>query len=66
MTAIAERISKELTQLPEQDQEADLCEVIERLDDLRAKKINDAVKSGEMQTFKSSGIISDLRQKYGL
>ena len=43
MAAIAKRISNELLPLPEKDQEEVLHEVWERLHDIRAKKIHDAI-----------------------
>jgi diphthamide synthase (EF-2-diphthine--ammonia ligase) len=66
MTAIAERISNELLPLPEKDQEEVLHEVWERLRDLRAKKIHDAVQSGDMESYDSREVIADLRKKHAL
>ena len=66
MTAIAKRISNELLPLPEKDQEEVLQEVWERLQDIRAKKIHDAVLSGDMETYDSREVIADLRKKYAL
>ncbi len=66
MTAIAERISEELTTLPQEDQEAVLREVRERLHDLRAKKVYDAVQAGEMETYSSADARAELRKKHGL
>lgn len=66
MTAIAERISKELIPLPVEEQNSVLAEVKEILEDLRAKNVFDAVKAGEMETYDSKTNISDMRNKYGL
>jgi len=66
MTAIAERISQELLDLPEEEQDCVLAQIQEYLHDLRAKKIYDAVKSGEMATYKSASVIADLRSKHGI
>ncbi len=66
MNAIAERICDELTTLPQEDQETVLREVRERLHDLRAKKVHDAVQSGEMETYDSAEVMVELRKKYAL
>ena len=66
MTAIAERISEELTALPKKDQEEVLHEVWERLHDLRAKKVYDAVQSGDMKTYDSTEAMAELREKHAL
>ena len=66
MTAIAERISEELTILPKKDQEAVLHEVWERLHDFRAKKVYDAVQSGDMKTYDSADVMAELREKHAL
>ncbi len=66
MTAIAERISEELMTLPKKAQEAVLCEVWERLHDLRAKKVYEAVKSGDMETHDSAEVMTELKKKYAL
>lgn len=66
MTALAERISKELTELSEKDQEAILNEVRERLHDLRANKVHEAIKSGNVDTHDSLEVINDLREKHGI
>ena len=66
MTAIAERISQELIALPLEEQNSVLEEVKETLQDLRAKKVYEAVKAGEMDTYDSKSVFSDMRKKYGL
>jgi len=66
MTAIAERISQELLSLSQEEQNSILNEVREKLQDLRAKKVYEAVKSGEMETHDSQSVFSDMRKKYGL
>ena len=66
MTAIAKRISNELLPLPEKDQEEVLHEVWERLHDIRAKKIHDAVLSGDMEKYDSREVLADLRKKHAL
>lgn len=66
MTTLAQRISNELTPLALEDQEIVLQEVRERLQDLRAKKVYEAVKSGSMETHDSSEVMNQLKKKYAL
>jgi hypothetical protein len=66
MTAIATRISKELIELPAEEQAAVLREVKERLEDLRAKKAYDSYLSGESKAGDFEASLADLEREHGV
>lgn len=66
MTALAKRISKELIELPAEEQAAVLREVKDRLEDLRARKAYDSYLSGETKTEDFETSLAELEREHGL
>ena len=64
MTAIATRISKELIELPSQEQMAVLREVKERLEDLRARKAYDSFLSGDSKAGDFEASLAELEREH--
>lgn len=63
MTALATRISKELTKLPTDEQAAVLREVKERLEDLRARKAYDSYLSGKSKARDLETSLAELERE---
>lgn len=66
MTAIAAHISKELIELPAEEQSAVLREVKERLEDVRAKKAYDRFLSGNSRAGDFEESLAELERKHGV
>lgn len=66
MTAIATRISKELIELPVEEQTAVLREVKERLEDLRARKAYDSYLSGESKASDFEASLAEIEREHGV
>lgn len=66
MTAIATRISKELIELPAEEQAAILREVKERLEDLRARKAYNSYLSGDSEAGDFEAALAELEREHGV
>lgn len=66
MTAIATRISKELIELPAEEQAAILREVKERLEDLRARKAYNSYLSGDSKAGDFEAALAELGREHGV
>ncbi len=66
MTAIATRISKELIELPAEEQAAVLREVKERLEDLRARKAYDSYLAGDSKAGDFETSLAELEREHGV